>query len=181
MLDSQDIKLLQNMITTTIAQELDKRFNEQNRKWEQKLDKRFDEQDRKWEQKLDKRFDEQDKKWDLKLEQQFKKRFDEQDKKWDLKLEQQFKKRFDEQDKKWNINLHRILDQRFAESENMILEELDRVEIRLGRRIDNLQKSMDAVNEFYRISLLEKGNLQLLEERVDSLENRLAVVEKTIA
>ncbi|MDD7025612.1 MAG: hypothetical protein PUI46_00700 [Lachnospiraceae bacterium] len=143
MLDSQDIKLLQNMITTTIAQELDKRFNEQNRKWEQKLDKRFDEQDRKWEQKLD--------------------------------------KRFDEQDKKWNINLHRILDQRFAESENMILEELDRVEIRLGRRIDNLQKSMDAVNEFYRISLLEKGNLQLLEERVDSLENRLAVVEKTIA
>lgn len=128
MLDSQDIKLLQNMITTTIAQELDKRFNEQNRKWEQKLDKRFD-----------------------------------------------------EQDKKWNINLHRILDQRFAESENMILEELDRVEIRLGRRIDNLQKSMDAVNEFYRISLLEKGNLQLLEERVDSLENRLAVVEKTIA
>lgn len=143
MLDSQDIKLLQNMITTTIAQELDKRFNEQNRKWEQKLDKRFDEQDRKWEQKLDKRFDEQDKKWD--------------------------------------INLHSILDQRFAESENMILEELDRVEIRLGRRIDNLQKSMDAVNEFYRISLLEKGNLQLLEERVDSLENRLAVVEKTIA
>ncbi|MCI5584561.1 MAG: hypothetical protein MR383_03275 [Lachnospiraceae bacterium] len=143
MLDSQDIKLLQNMITTTIAQELDKRFNEQNRKWEQKLDKRFDEQDRKWEQKLD--------------------------------------KRFDEQDKKWNINLHRILDQRFAESENMILEELDRVEIRLGRRIDNLQKSMDAVDEFYRISLLEKGNLQLLEERVDSLENRLAVVEKTIA
>ena len=128
MLDSQDIKLLQNMITTTIAQELDKRFNEQNRKWEQKLDKRFD-----------------------------------------------------EQDKKWNINLHRILDQRFAESENMILEELDRVEIRLGRRIDNLQKSMDAVDEFYRISLLEKGNLQLLEERVDSLENRLAVVEKTIA
>ena len=162
MLDSQDIKLLQNMITTTIAQELDKRFNEQNRKWEQKLDKRFDEQDRKWEQKLDKRFDEQDKKWDL-------------------KLEQQFKKRFDEQDKKWDINLHSILDQRFAESENMILEELDRVEIRLGRRIDNLQKSMDAVNEFYRISLLEKGNLQLLEERVDSLENRLAVVEKTIA
>ena len=143
MLDSQDIKLLQNMITTTIAQELDKRFNEQNRKWEQKLDKRFDEQDRKWEQKLD--------------------------------------KRFDEQDKKWNINLHSILDQRFAESENMILEELDRVEIRLGRRIDNLQKCMDAVNEFYRISLLEKGNLQLLEERVDSLENRLAVVEKTIA
>lgn len=143
MLDSQDIKLLQNMITTTIAQELDKRFNEQNRKWEQKLDKRFDEQDRKWEQKLDKRFDEQDKKWD--------------------------------------INLHSILDQRFAESENMILEELDRVEIRLGRRIDNLQKSMDAVDEFYRISLLEKGNLQLLEERVDSLENRLAVVEKTIA
>ena len=162
MLDSQDIKLLQNMITTTIAQELDKRFNEQNRKWEQKLDKRFDEQDRKWEQKLDKRFDEQDKKWDS-------------------KLEQQFKKRFDEQDKKWDINLHSILDQRFAESENMILEELDRVEIRLGRRIDNLQKSMDAVDEFYRISLLEKGNLQLLEERVDSLENRLAVVEKTIA
>jgi len=53
----------------------------------------------------------------------------------------------------------------------MILEELDRVEIRLGRRIDKLQKNMDKLNEFYRISLLEKGNLQLLEQRVNSLEN----------
>ncbi len=44
-------------------------------------------------------------------------------------------------------------------------------EIRLGRRIDKLQKNMDELNEFYRISLLEKGNLQLLEQRVHSLEN----------
>ncbi len=76
MLDSQDIKLLQNMIVTTIGQQLDERFDEQNRKWEQRLDERFDKQDKKWEEKLE-----------------------------------------------------RILDKRFAESENMILEELDRVEI----------------------------------------------------
>ncbi len=44
-------------------------------------------------------------------------------------------------------------------------------EIRLGRRIDKLQKNMDELNEFYRISLLEKGNLQLLEQRLNSLEN----------
>ena len=63
----------------------------------------------------------------------------------------------------------------------MLLDELDRLETRLTKRIDKLQKDVEGLNEFYRISLLEKGNYQLLEKRVDSLEGRMDTIEKTIA
>ena len=76
---------------------------------------------------------------------------------------------FSEQDKKWET----ILDQRFAESENLVLEELDRVETRLTRRMDKMQDNLDDLNRLCRILLLEKGNYELLERRVATLESRV--------
>ncbi|MGN0306220.1 MAG: hypothetical protein ACI4D2_08710, partial [Lachnospiraceae bacterium] len=85
--------------------------------------------------------------------------------KWEAILD----KRFAMQDKKWEA----ILDKRFAESENLLLEELDRVETRLTRRMDKMQENLDELGQFYRILLLEKGNFELLERRVAALENRV--------
>ena len=136
MLDSQDIELLQNMITLTINQT---------------------------------------------ITEQFKQHFEENNKEWDSKLEDRFKLHFEENNRDWDSKLERILDKRFAQSENMLLDELDRLETRLTKRIDKLQKDVEGLNEFYRISLLEKGNYQLLEKRVDSLEGRMDTIEKTIA
>ena len=99
------------------------------------------------------------------MDQQFDKRFTIQDEKWEAILD----KRFAMQDKKWEA----ILDKRFAESENLLLEELDRVENRLTRRMDKMQENLDELGQFYRILLLEKGNFELLERRVAALENRV--------
>ena len=41
------------------------------------------------------------------------------------------------------------------ESENMILEELDRVQINLSKKIDIVEKNLDELNQYYRITKLE--------------------------
>ena len=54
------------------------------------------------------------------------------------------------------------MDTRFRESENMILEELDRVQINLEKRIDKVQKNLDELNQYYRITKLENDNTAIL-------------------
>lgn len=110
---------------------------------------------------MNQQFSEQDKKWETILDQ----RFTQQNESWETILDQ----RFALQDKRWKD----ILDQRFAESENLVLEELDRVETRLTRRMDKMQDNLDDLNRLCRILLLEKGNYELLERRVATLESRV--------
>ena len=110
---------------------------------------------------MNQQFSEQDKKWETILDQ----RFTQQNERWETILDQ----RFALQDKRWET----ILDQRFAESENLVLEELDRVETRLTRRMDKMQDNLDDLNRLCRILLLEKGNYELLERRVATLESRV--------
>ena len=157
MLDTKDIELLQNIIVTTMNQQ----FSEQDKKWETILDQRFTQQNESWETILDQRFALQNERWETILDQ----RFALQDKKWETILDQ----RFALQDKRWKD----ILDQLFAESENLVLEELDRVETRLTRRMDKMQDNLDDLNRLCRILLLEKGNYELLERRVATLESRV--------
>ena len=125
------------------------------------MNQQFSEQDKKWETILDQRFTLQDERWETILDQ----RFAQQNESWEDILDQ----RFALQDKRWET----ILDQRFAESENLVLEELDRVETRLTRRMDKMQDNLDDLNRLCRILLLEKGNYELLERRVATLESRV--------
>ena len=37
------------------------------------------------------------------------------------------------------------------ESENMVLGELDRVQVNLGKRIDKVEQNLDELNQYYRI------------------------------
>ena len=110
---------------------------------------------------MNQQFSEQDKKWETILDQ----RFTQQNESWETILDQ----RFALQDKRWKD----ILDQLFAESENLVLEELDRVETRLTRRMDKMQDNLDDLNRLCRILLLEKGNYELLVRRVATLESRV--------
>ncbi len=125
------------------------------------MNQQFSEQDKKWETILDQRFALQNERWETILDQ----RFTQQNESWETILDQ----RFALQDKRWET----ILDQRFAESENLVLEELDRVETRLTRRMDKMQDNLDDLNRLCRILLLEKGNYELLERRVATLESRV--------
>ena len=85
--------------------------------------------------------------------------------------------RFAKQDAKWE----KILDARIYKSECMLLEELDHLETRLTRRMDRMQENLDLINQGLRTLYIERGNFQLLQERLDSYEVRLTALEKTIA
>ena len=70
------------------------------------------------------------------------------------------------------------------ESENMILEELDRVQINLSKKIDIVEKNLDELNQYYRITKLENDNTAILlkmiqdpAKTIDELSKRVAILE----
>ena len=44
------------------------------------------------------------------------------------------------------------MDERFTNSENMILREMDRMQERMDKRMDDIQRNIDELNQYYRIS-----------------------------
>lgn len=81
-------------------------------------------------------------------------------------------------------NMMAKMDSLIHESENTILEELDRVQINLGKRIDKVEKNLDELNQYYRITKLENDNtailLKMIQDQaktIDELSKRVAVLE----
>nr|WP_300824936.1 hypothetical protein [uncultured Schaedlerella sp.] len=70
------------------------------------------------------------------------------------------------------------------ESENMVLGELDRVQVNLGKRIDKVEQNLDELNQYYRIIKLDHDNTAILlktigdhEKSIDALSKRVEVLE----
>ncbi len=70
------------------------------------------------------------------------------------------------------------------ESENMVLGELDRVQVNLGKRIDKVEQNLDELNQYYRIIKLDHDNTAILlktigdhEKSINSLSKRVEVLE----
>ena len=72
------------------------------------------------------------------------------------------------------------MDARFRESENMILEDLDRVHINLGNRIDKVQKNLDELNQYYRITKLENDNTAILLKMIQDQDKTIQDQAKSI-
>ena len=72
------------------------------------------------------------------------------------------------------------MDTRFRESENMILEELDRVQINLEKRIDKVQKNLDELNQYYRITKLENDNTAILLKMIQDQDKTIQDQAKSI-
>lgn len=73
------------------------------------------------------------------------------------------------------------MDIRFAESENLILGELDRVQMKLQGQMDQLQRKIDELTEYYRIKKLDDVNGALLLQMIQELEERVKALEKKSA
>ena len=73
-----------------------------------------------------------------------------------------------------------VMDTRFRESENMILEELDRVQINLEKRIDKVQKNLDELNQYYRITKLENDNTAILLKMIQDQDKTIQDQAKSI-
>ena len=72
------------------------------------------------------------------------------------------------------------VDERLRESENLLLEEMERTRSILDNKIDRVQKNLDELTQYYRITRLESDNTALLLKMVDELSRKVEELEKRI-
>lgn len=65
--------------------------------------------------------------------------------------------------------------------ENLILEEMDKMQINFVKKIDELHRNLDELNQYYRITKLENDNTALLLKMVEELSRRITELEKKTA
>ena len=73
------------------------------------------------------------------------------------------------------------MDIKLTKSENLILQETERTRNILEKRIDQIQKNLDELNQYYRITKLENDNTALLLKMIEKLEKRVEDLEKKTA
>lgn len=78
---------------------------------------------------------------------------------------------------KFDQKLQRAL----RETENGLLEEMDRMRESLEEKIANVDKKVDNLETYYRITKLENDNTSILLKIVGDLQERVAVLEKKTA
>lgn len=74
-----------------------------------------------------------------------------------------------------------IIEEKVSQSENMILDEIDRVQEILQQHIDAVGKNLEELQQYYRITKLENDNTTLLLKMVDELSRRVSELEKRTA
>lgn len=92
--------------------------------------------------------------------------------------------RFEESEKRIDARFaesEKRMDARFEESENLILEELERTRSILEKEIAQVQKNLDEISQYYRITKLENDNTALLLKMIDELSRRIENLEKKTA
>ena len=93
------------------------------------------------------------------------------------RMDQKMDKRFE----CFGKQIREEMDDKLHESENMILEQLDCVQMKLMDRIDSLQQDVNELKTYYRIDRLEKDTIVLQREQLDNLEKRVARLEMKMA
>jgi len=78
---------------------------------------------------------------------------------------------------KFDQKLQRAL----RETENGLLEEMDRMREILEEKISNVDKKVDNLETYYRITKLENDNTSILLKIVGDLQERVTVLEKKTA
>ena len=68
-----------------------------------------------------------------------------------------------------------------TEDENLLLEEMDRIQTILSKRMDKIDWRLESMQHDINACRLEAGTLDLLLKRIDRLETRLEEVEKKTA
>ena len=78
-------------------------------------------------------------------------------------------------------SIESTMDHRLAESENLILEEMERTRGMLDDEIKQLQKNLEELNQYYKISKLEGDNTALFLKIVEGLSKRVDELERKTA
>lgn len=67
------------------------------------------------------------------------------------------------------------------EVENSLLDEIGRTQTYLEKQIEKVQKNLDELNQYYKITKLENDNTTLLLKMIEELSRRIAELEKKTA
>lgn len=77
--------------------------------------------------------------------------------------------------------IRNVMREELTNSENLVLEELDRVQEGLTRKVEKVQKNLEDLQQYYRITKLENDNTSLLlqmivdlRKDVEELKNKTA-------
>ncbi len=73
------------------------------------------------------------------------------------------------------------MDERFTNSENMILREMDRMQERMDKRMDDIQRNIDELNQYYRISKMESDKTSVLLQMYSDMQKQIAEIQARIA
>ena len=74
-----------------------------------------------------------------------------------------------------------IVEEKVSQSENKILDEIDRVQEILQQHIKAVEKNLEELQQYYRITKLENDNTTLLLKMVDELSRRVSELENRTA
>lgn len=74
-----------------------------------------------------------------------------------------------------------VIDERLSKTENFMLDEIGRTQVYLENKINKVQKNLEELNQYYRITKLENDNTALLLKMIEELSKRVEELEKKTA
>lgn len=74
-----------------------------------------------------------------------------------------------------------VIDERLSKTENFMLDEIGRTQVYLENKISKVQKNLEELNQYYRITKLENDNTALLLKMIDELSKRVEELERKTA
>lgn len=73
------------------------------------------------------------------------------------------------------------MDEKLTHSENLILNELDRVQEHLESDVQKVQKNLEELQQYYKIAKLENDNTSLLLKMYNDMQKEIAELKARIA
>ena len=73
------------------------------------------------------------------------------------------------------------IDEKFTNFENVIVRKLDRIQERMDKRMDDIQRNIDELNQYYRISKMESDKTSVLLQMYIDMQKQIAEIQARIA
>lgn len=69
------------------------------------------------------------------------------------------------------------MDEKFTNFENVILRKLNRMQERMDKRMDDIQRNIDELNQYYRISKMESDKTSVLLQMYSDMQKQIAEIQ----
>ena len=84
-------------------------------------------------------------------------------------------------DEKDSLAIANLIDSRAKKTETLLLDEIARTQNHLEKKVELVQKNINELNQYHRISKLENENTTLLLQMIQDLKKEVDELKKKIA